>query len=583
MQNNVRICALSAPIDQSDLGLGAQQAAERIAELAQQHCPDLIFLPHHSFTGGSLGSVFQNGLIAEQGQQLLPYLLSKTAMIKSAVLFTLPDGGGESCYICQAGQLLGQFRADSAAGLFTFTLAGSRAAVLFCDPAQLVRHAGDIARSGAQILLLPACQPCILGYSDRVLRQIKEVSAALGICVALCQGGLGGSSSPWVFEPQTAVFESGQLLDFGREIDGPPVSCVDIDLDILAAGSAPASFEAACHTQPVEGQRTLMRPLRQNPYILRPEQLDELFALQVKSLAVRMENTGIKNLVIAVSGGLDSTLALLVCAGACDRLGLGHEHITAITMPGFGTTGRTYQNAKALISALGCALREIPIKDSVQVHFTAIGHDGQKKDVTYENAQARERTQIALDIANTVGGFVVGTGDLSEAALGFCTFGGDALANFNVNICLPKTVVRQVAGRVKDRFYGAGEVVQDILDTPVSPELLPPDETGEASQKTEEILGEYDLLDFILYYHLKYGMHPQKLYYYACVAFSQNYSADYIKEKLQLFYRRFFASQFKRAAAPESAILTEVCLHTLQFQMPGDMSAKLFLHAVEEL
>ena len=144
-------------------------------------------------------------------------------------------------------------------------------------------------------------------------------------------------------------------------------------------------------------------------------------------------------------------------------------------------------------------------------------------------------------------------------------------------------MVRQVAGRVKDRFYGAGEVVQDILDTPVSPELLPPDETGEASQKTEEILGEYDLLDFILYYHLKYGMHPQKLYYYACVAFSQNYSADYIKEKLQLFYRRFFASQFKRAAAPESAILTEVCLHTLQFQMPGDMSAKLFLHAVEEL
>ena len=275
------------------------------------------------------------------------------------------------------------------------------------------------------------------------------------------------------------------------------------------------------------GKRGLLRPVRPDPYL--PEDpaaadayLDELFSMQTASLAARLQNTGLSRMVVGVSGGLDSTLALLVSAAAADALDLPRENVVAVTMPGFGTSDRTYFNALSLIEHLGATGRDISIKAAVLQHFEDIGHDPAKKNTTYENAQARERAQILLDLANAVGGLVVGTGDLSEEALGWSTFAGDHISNYNVNVCITKTMIRRMVDYIAraELLGDAAEVLRDILDTPVSPELLPPDAAGNIQQKTEDILGPYALHDFFLYYLVKYGFRPSKLYYYACVAFS---------------------------------------------------------------
>lgn len=590
MESIVRVAALTSRISLGDM----HKSAEALIEAAQQlgdRAPDLVLLPKYTLTGGSLGDLAQNGQFAKTAGELHPYLGAKLAALGGLFLFTAPAPGGERAYLYREGQLLLDLPAETEPGrpLPTFSIGGGTAALFFGDPAHLSLYAREIVESGADLLLLCACEPDRLGYGDRVLRQIKEVSAALGVCCVLSQGGEGDSSAPRLFTAQTAVFECDRLLAFAQAVSGPPAAICDVDLDIIAGYRRGQTLPAFPRPEPAfsvpvrTGGKKLLRPLGQNPFITRPEQLDELFSLQVKSLAVRMENTGIKGLVVALSGGLDSTLALLVAAGACDRLGLPRSAVTAVTMPGFGTSQRTKSNAEKLCEAVGAKLRKIPIGPAVEAHFADIGHDPQSHNVTFENAQARERTQICLDIANETGALVVGTGDLSEVALGFCTFGGDALANFNVNICLPKTLVRAVCRRLKERFAKAAPFIQDILDTPVSPELLPPDEFGNIAQKTEEILGEYDLLDFILYHHLRYGLPPEKIFYYACAAFGERYTGAYIKEKLGLFYKRFCASQFKRVCAPECAVITDVTLSGGAFAMPGDMGSKTFLEAVEAI
>ena len=292
--------------------------------------------------------------------------------------------------------------------------------------------------------------------------------------------------------------------------------------------------------------------------------------------------TGLHHLVLGVSGGLDSTLALLVCHEALKQLDLPSKNLMAITMPGFGTSDRTYYNALSLISALGAQNRDISIKASVLQHFEDIGHDPSLRDVTYENAQARERTQILMDVANSCRGIVVGTGDMSEDALGWCTFGGDHLANYNVNVCLTKTMIRRMVTFLCSRFDDeVGSILRDIVDTPVSPELLPPDESGKIQQKTEDILGSYELHDFFLYYLLRCSFPPRKLYYYACVAFSGQFSASYILEKLKVFLNRFFAGQFKRSCTPDSADITEVCLS--RCPIPSDCSPQALLSDLADI
>jgi NAD+ synthase (glutamine-hydrolysing) len=288
--------------------------------------------------------------------------------------------------------------------------------------------------------------------------------------------------------------------------------------------------------------------------------------------------------VLGISGGLDSTLALLVAARAFDILGLPHEGITAITMPGFGTTDRTHNNAWQLTLALGATPREIPIGASVRQHFVDIGHDESVHNAAYENAQARERTQILMDVANDNGGIVIGTGDLSELALGWATYNGDHMSMYAVNAAIPKTLIRYIVRHVADTCGNEreAEVLLDVLDTPVSPELLPANDDGTIAQQTEDLVGPYELHDFFVYQLLRYGFGPRKIYRLACVAFAGEYDDETILKWLKVFHRRFFSQQFKRSCSPDGPAVGSVGLSPRGgLTMPSDASSALWLSELE--
>ena len=287
---------------------------------------------------------------------------------------------------------------------------------------------------------------------------------------------------------------------------------------------------------------------------------------------------------VSFSGGLDSTLALLVTVRAFDMLGLDRQQITAVTMPCFGTTDRTYDNACKLAHTLGAVLQEVDIKEAVTVHFGDIGQEMEKHDVTYENGQARERTQVLMDLANQRGGLVIGTGDLSELALGWATYNGDHMSMYAVNASIPKTLVRHLVAYEANRMGGRiGDVLQDILDTPVSPELLPPKD-GEISQRTEDLVGPYELHDFYLYYAVRWGFPPRKVFRLAVHALGDRYDRETLLKWLKNFYRRFFSQQFKRSCLPDGPKVGSVGLSPRgDWRMPSDAAAKLWLDELEEL
>jgi NAD+ synthase (glutamine-hydrolysing) len=416
---------------------------------------------------------------------------------------------------------------------------------------------------------------------------VKSLSAATGCAIVLVNGGVGDTSSPYAYRGFVALCESGEELAFARGDNRSFSVTADLDGDVIRAHKRSAAYVEPAHAiRPLEGRPGLLRRIRQNPFLPAENPgayLSDLFHLQARSLAARMENTGITKLVLAVSGGLDSTMALLVCVEAMALLDLPRKNIIGVTLPGFGTSDTTYYNALNLLEKLEVTRRDISIKAAVQQHFEDIGHGGEK-DITYENAQARERTQVILDIANMTGGLMVGTGDLSEEALGFCTFGGDQLAGYNVNCCITKTVLRELTAHIANNnlVEGVADILRDILDTPVSPELLPPDEAGDIQQKTEEILGPYILHDFFLYHFIRYRFGPAKLYFYACMAFAGEMEPPFIREKLRLFLKRFCAGQFKRACAPDAAAITQVNLLGVNYRIPSDLDPSFLLAELEE-
>lgn len=465
-----------------------------------------------------------------------------------------------------------------------------------CPVSDLPLHLPRLVRTGCQAVLVPCYEPATAESAEKELRLVRALSESFGIAIAFVRGGQGDTSHPVAFQGHAAICECGEMLaQYTGESFGQHTFALesfsfarDLDCDILRACQR---FSSDCQPEITfresSGKKGLLREIRKDPFLPLDEAqanhyLQTLFELQVQSLVSRVANTGLHHLVLGVSGGLDSTLALLVCHEALKQLDLPSKNLIAITMPGFGTSDRTYYNALSLISALGAQNRDISIKASVLQHFEDIGHDPSLRDVTYENAQARERTQILMDVANSCRGIVVGTGDMSEDALGWCTFGGDHLANYNVNVCLTKTMIRRMVTFLCSRFDDEiGSILRDIVDTPVSPELLPPDESGKIQQKTEDILGSYELHDFFLYYLLRCSFPPRKLYYYACVAFSGQFSASYILEKLKVFLNRFFAGQFKRSCTPDSADITEVCLS--RCPIPSDCSPQALLSDLADI
>ena len=340
--------------------------------------------------------------------------------------------------------------------------------------------------------------------------------------------------------------------------------------------------------EPQDGR--LLRDISPWPFVpaeeIREARCAEIFSMQVSALARRLAQVRPDTVLIGVSGGLDSTLALLVIAGAMDYLGWDRSRITGVTMPGFGTTSRTYQNAVGLIKSLGATFREISIREACLQHFSDIGHDPAQHDVTYENAQARERTQILMDLGNRENGLVVGTGDLSELALGWATYNGDHMSMYGVNGNLPKTLIRHIVRWAAG--HNAGDEVRrcllDVLDTPVSPELLPADAEGRIAQKTESLVGPYDLHDFFLYYTLRYGYSPEKICLMACHAFNGTFDRPEIVHWMKTFYRRFFTQQFKRSCMPDGPKILPVGFSPRgDWSMPSDAAWSVWREAVERL
>lgn len=407
--------------------------------------------------------------------------------------------------------------------------------------------------------------------------------------------GDGESTQDVVYSGHSLIAENGHLLAESRRFTNETIDS-EIDVERMEAERRRmTTFEIEdTHTwipfSLREEKTELTRHVDPAPFVPgdklnRDKRCDEILAIQAMGLKKRLEHTGSRSAVVGISGGLDSTLALLVIVRAFELLGKDHKDITAVTMPGFGTTDRTYDNAVNLIRCLGAEFVEVDIKDAVTVHFRDIGQELSVHDITYENGQARERTQILMDIANKKNGMVIGTGDLSELALGWATYNGDHMSMYAVNASVPKTLVRHLV-----RFYAdtcgdekLSRILLDILDTPVSPELLPP-EDGKISQKTEDIVGPYELHDFFLYYVLRFGFAPAKVYRLAKVAFAGMYEDAWILKWLKIFYRRFFSQQFKRSCLPDGPKVGTVAVSPRgDLRMPSDACGRIWLEEVERL
>lgn len=449
----------------------------------------------------------------------------------------------------------------------------------------------DYVLAGAVIICSPSASSEIIGMSDYRKNIINAQSGKLLCTYVYSDAGEGESTTDLVFSGHNMISEKGRLLVESEKYK-PGIIYADTDIFLLADERQKVkSFNLAdapfmrkiFFTHEIVKYQSLLRKIKQKPFVPEDEaerrsRCEEVLNIQAEGLKKRLKHTGITRAVLGLSGGLDSTLALIVVVRAFDKLNLSRKGILTVTMPCFGTTRRTYNNALALAENLQTEFMEINITDAVVQHFKDIGQDINNHDVTYENSQARERYQVLMDLANKVNGLVIGSGDLSELALGFATYNGDHMSMYAVNVSVPKTLVRPLVAH-EAQIYGGKlkKVLEDILDTPVSPELIPPKE-GEIVQKTEDIVGPYELHDFYLYYAVRYGFEPEKILRLATMAFAGKYSKDVIEKWLKIFYRRFFSQQFKRSCLPDGPKTGTVSLSPRGgFVMPSDASGKTWL------
>ncbi|MDE6331084.1 MAG: NAD(+) synthase, partial [Muribaculaceae bacterium] len=458
------------------------------------------------------------------------------------------------------------------------------------------------ALAGAEVVVNLSASNDLTGKYAYLTDLVKGQSARSLCAYVYASAGYGESTTDLVFDGKAMIAENGTMLACNRRWTmAPQYVAADVDVESIRRDRMHIGTFAECRRRENAGQYRivgedhfneealpgwkLMRRVDPMPFVPSDaehlaERCEEIISIQVSGLVRRLDFTHTRSLVVGISGGLDSTLALLVAVRAFDALGLDRNGIYGVTMPGFGTTDRTYNNALDLMRALGVTVREIPIAAAVKQHFSDIGQDPEVHDVTYENSQARERTQILMDLANRVGGMVLGTGDLSELALGWATYNGDHMSMYGVNASVPKTLVRHLT-----RYFAqtsdselCRRTLLDIIDTPVSPELLPADSEGRIAQKTEDLVGPYELHDFFLYYTLRYGFSTARIRMMAVAAFENRYSEDVIDRWLGVFVRRFFQQQFKRSCMPDGPKVGSVCLSPRgDWRMPSDASPAVFL------
>ena len=630
----IRVAAASPKVKVSDVDFNVSQTVLLTRKAAENDTAVVVF-PELGLTGYTCGDLFNQNALLNKAIDGLYDLAEQTRDLNTVLIVGLPVQVGGKLYNCAAvvyqGEILGivpkqnvpnysefyelrHFKSfddaenvaiedDVCFGRMVFDCNDLTFAVEICEDLWVASSPSEeYVNNGAQIIFNLSCSDEIIGKAQFRRDLVKMQSAKLMAAYVYCDAGIGESTQDLVFAGHNLIAENGKLLAeskrFANENDDDAILYADIDLERIEADRRKANTFTSdlAGYSGVEVVRfdaefpdiTPKRDISKTPFV--PEskadleaRCEDILNMQAAGLYTRLKAINCKKAVIGLSGGLDSTLALIVTIHAFDKLGMDRKNIISITMPGFGTTARTKNNSVNIAEQYGCTLREISISDAVTQHFKDIGHDIDVHDITYENSQARERTQILMDIANQEGGIVVGTGDLSELALGWCTYNGDHMSMYGVNASVPKTLVQYIC-----RTYAMmsdntelRDILLSILDTPISPELTP-SANGVIAQKTEEKIGKYDLNDFFLYYVLRFGFEPSRVLVLACLAYPE-LEKEFVKDAAVRFFRRFFTQQFKRSCLPDGPKVGSVTLSPRgDWRMPSDASVKLWLKELSE-
>ncbi|MBO5153880.1 MAG: NAD(+) synthase [Eubacterium sp.] len=634
-QGFIKVAAVTPDIRVADPLYNRESVLKKVKEAAENGAV-VIVCPELCLTGYTCNDLFLQELLLRQAKEALVWLMEQTVGLNALIFVGLPFEHLGKLYnvaaVINRGKLLGIVPKTHLPNYGEFyeqrhftrgmehsvsvclgehvAMMGTRM-IFECREYPTLRVAAEIcedlwapdppstyhALAGANLIVNLSASDETTGKDIYRRDLVKGQSARLLCGYVYCSAGEGESTQDIVFSGHNVIAENGTLLAQAERFTNE-ITYAEIDAERMnAERRRMTTFESRGQSDyryesfSLEMRETeLTRHVDPTPFVPsdmydREKRCEEILAIQSMGLKKRLAHTGCQSAVVGISGGLDSTLALLVTVRAFDALGIPREKITAVTMPGFGTTDRTYENAVGMIRCLGATFREISIVPAVNQHFADIGHDASVHDVTYENCQARERTQILMDIANKSGGMVIGTGDMSELALGWATYNGDHMSMYAVNCSVPKTLVRHLVRYYADTCGDArlAEVLYDVLDTPVSPELLPP-EDGKISQKTEDLVGPYELHDFYLYQILRYGFSPAKVYRLAKRAFAGSYDDATILKWLKTFYKRFFSQQFKRSCIPDGPKVGTIALSPRgDLRMPSDASVNVWMREIETL
>ena len=640
----LRVSVIAPELRVADVAFNVRAIVEALEQAASRGCQVALF-PELCITGYTCADLFYQSLLLNQARSALRLIAEATQTFRVATVVGLPLEVGGKLYNCAAfiseNTILGivpktyipttneyyeerWFASARECSVEAIDLDGKDVpfgsdllfhannapgcvfGIEICEDLWAVQPPSDeMALAGATLLLNISASDEVLGKSDYRRELVKQQSARCLAAYLYAGAGPGESTTDVVFSGHSLIAENGIILaETERFQFSTQIAVADIDVQRLiherlknssfSSALPDHSYRKISCTVPAfsSSQASLLRPgLSQTPFVpsdlsQRATHCQEIFRIQSTGLARRLKHTSVTHVTLGLSGGLDSTLALLVTIQAFDILALPHSGIVAVTMPGFGTTKRTRNNAQQLANLLGVTLRQISIRDAVRQHLRDIGHDEHTSDVTYENAQARERTQILMDIANQIGGLMVGTGDLSELALGWCTYNADQMSMYHVNAGVPKTLVRYLIEWCADSLFSGetAHVLRDICATPITPELLPTGEGETLLQETEATIGPYILHDFFLFYAVRYSFSPRKVFFLANQAFDTTYTREEILRWMRVFYQRFFAYQFKRSAMPDGPKVGSVALSPRgDWRMPSDASNALWQQELDEI
>lgn len=629
----VKVAAATPKIRVADCEFNANQIIAQIKE-AEKNGASLVVFPELCVTGYTCSDLFLQSALLNAAKDAVKKIVFETAELDIISIVGTPIALRQSLFNCAVviykGKILGivpkinipnysefyearHFTSgnDFDEGLFEFNgfdnvYFGSKLifvcrqmpdfsfAVEICEDLWTPESPSvELALSGANIICNLSCSDDVIGKAQYRRNLVKMQSGKLICGYVYSDSGFGESTTDMVFSGQNIISENASILAESKRFT---TGIIYADVDVAKLSSERRRTNTFPHKKDnfviefdMNLKRTrLSRTFPQMPFVPADKtdlanRCEEIITMQATGLATRLAHTGIKNVVLGLSGGLDSTLALIVCVHAFDMLFLDRKNIHTVTMPCFGTTKRTKSNAQLLAEAYGVSFEDIDITLAVRQHFSDINHNESITDITYENSQARERTQILMDLSNKYSGLVIGTGDLSELALGWATYNGDHMSMYAVNVSIPKTLVRYLTAYEAEKSEGIlKNVLLDVLDTPVSPELLPPDNNGEIAQKTEDVVGPYELHDFFLYYLVRFGFSPSKIYYLAKQSFEGKYDNPTIKKWLTVFIKRFFSQQFKRSCLPDGPKVGSVTLSPRgDWRMPSDASVNLWLKDLE--